>query len=124
MTLQRKLIVLGALLGGLSVAIGAFGAHSFKVLLATNGRTETFELAVRYQFYHALALLIMASLAEKLDGGKLSWSTLFITGGTIVFSGSLYTLSLSGITIWGAVTPLGGVLLLLGWLFLLMAARK
>lgn len=124
MSLQRKLIILGALLGGLSVAIGAFGAHAFKALLIANGRAETFELAVRYQFYHALALLIVASLAEKLDEGKLSWSTLFITGGTLVFSGSLYTLSLSGITIWGAVTPVGGVLLLLGWLFLLLAARK
>lgn len=124
MSLQRKLIIIGALLGGLSVAIGAFGAHSLKALLIGNGRTETFELAVRYQFYHALALLIMAGLAEKLDGGKLYWSTLFMTAGTLVFSGSLYTLSLSGITIWGAVTPVGGVLLLLGWLFLLLVAKK
>ena len=124
MTLQKKLIFLGALLGGLSVALGAFGAHALKHILAEHGRTDTYELAVRYQFYHTLALLIMAALADKLDEGKASWSALLMTSGTIVFSGSLYILSLSGQTIWGAVTPIGGVLLIAGWLMLLLSARK
>lgn len=124
MSLQKKLIILGALLGGLSVALGAFGAHALKQILVEHGRTETYELAVRYQFYHALTLLIMASLVEKLDKGKTSWSALLITSGTVVFSGSLYILSLSGNTIWGAITPIGGVLLIAGWLLLLLSARK
>ncbi|MFZ1807769.1 MAG: DUF423 domain-containing protein [Cyclobacteriaceae bacterium] len=124
MTFQKKLIILGAVLGGLSVAIGAFGAHVLKPLLMEHGRTDTYELAVRYQFYHTLALLVMAALADKLNESKAIWSALFFTTGTIVFSGSLYILSLSGKTIWGAVTPVGGVLLIAGWLFLLLSARK
>jgi len=124
MTFQKKLILSGALLGALSVAIGAFGAHALRPLLLEHGRTDTYELAVRYQFYHTLALLVMAALAEKLNESKASWSALLFTSGTIVFSGSLYILSLTGKTIWGAVTPVGGVLLIAGWLFLLLSARK
>jgi len=124
MSLQKKLIILGALLGGLSVALGAFGAHALKPILAEHGRTDTYELAVRYQFYHTLALLVMAALADKLNENKAGWSALFFTSGVIVFSGSLYILALSGQTIWGAVTPIGGVLLIAGWLFLLLSAKK
>ncbi|MEP2667685.1 MAG: DUF423 domain-containing protein [Cyclobacteriaceae bacterium] len=124
MSFQNKLIVLGAILGGLSVALGAFGAHALKPILAEHGRTDTYELAVRYQFYHTLALLVMAALADKLNESKAGWSALFLTAGIIVFSGSLYILSLSGQTIWGAVTPIGGVLLITGWLFLLLSAKK
>lgn len=124
MSLQRQLIMGGAILGGLSVAIGAFGAHLLKPLLIENGSSDTYELAVRYQFYHSLALLAMATLSKKLHPAKLSWANLFIISGTIVFSGSLYILSLSGNTIWGAVTPVGGVLLLAGWLFLILSVKK
>lgn len=124
MSLQKKLIILGALLGGLSVALGAFGAHALKAILIEHGRAETYETAARYQFYHALTLLIMAALIDKLNTNKASWSTLLITSGTIVFSGSLYILALSGKTIWGAVTPIGGVLLIGGWLLLLLSVKK
>ena len=100
MKLQGKLIMLGALLGGLSVALGAFGAHAFKQILLENGRTVTYELASKYQFYHALALLVMAALADTLNPGKLYWAALLMTLGMVVFSGSLYVLSLSNITIY------------------------
>ncbi len=120
----RNLITAGAILGLLSVGFGAFGAHALKSTLIETGRTETFELAVRYQFYHSLALLAMASLSEKLRSGRLSWSALLITGGTIIFSGSLYTLSLTGKTIWGAVTPVGGALLIAGWALLITSPKK
>lgn len=124
MTLQKKLIFIGALLGGLSVVLGAFGAHALKQILSAHGRTDTYELAVRYQFYHTLALLIMAALIDKLNESKASWAALLMTSGTIVFSGSLYILALSGKTIWGAVTPIGGVLLIAGWLMFLLSAKK
>jgi uncharacterized membrane protein YgdD (TMEM256/DUF423 family) len=124
MTLQKKLIFIGALLGGLSVALGAFGAHALKQLLSAHGRTDTYELAVRYQFYHSLAILIMVALMDKLNESKASWAALLMTSGTIVFSGSLYILALSGKTIWGAVTPVGGVLLIAGWLMFLLSAKK
>ncbi|HPI78935.1 MAG TPA: DUF423 domain-containing protein [Cyclobacteriaceae bacterium] len=124
MGLQKKLIMLGALMGGFSVALGAFGAHALKGILLAHGRAGTYELAVTYQFYHALALLALAALADKLNAQKASWSALAFVSGTLVFSGSLYILSLSGNTLWGAVTPVGGVLLLTGWLFFLLSARK
>jgi uncharacterized membrane protein YgdD (TMEM256/DUF423 family) len=92
---QRKIIIIGCILGGLAVGFGAFGAHALKAILLSNGRDDTFELAVRYQFYHAFALLIIAALIDKLNPSKSSWAVLLFTSGTIVFSGSLYILSLS-----------------------------
>ncbi len=110
---QRIILITASILGFLSVAIGAFGAHALKATLEANNRTETFELATRYQFYHALALLAAGILAEKFPG--MSTSAMLFVAGTLVFSGSLYILSLTGQTMWGAVTPIGGLLLLSGW---------
>lgn len=114
-------MVTGAILGGLGVAIGAFGAHALKPVLLANDRVETFELAVRYQFYHALALLLIGLAFEKFQSGRLAWSALLTTMGVLVFSGSLFILSLTGVTKWGAVTPFGGVLLIAGWIFFVLA---
>ncbi|HWA33790.1 MAG TPA: DUF423 domain-containing protein [Cyclobacteriaceae bacterium] len=110
---QRIILVIASILGFFAVAIGAFGAHALKATLEANGRAETFELGTRYQFYHALALLVAGILAEKFPG--MSTAAILFAAGTIVFSGSLYILSLTGQTMWGAVTPIGGLLLLGGW---------
>lgn len=123
-TQQKKLLILGGILGGLGVAIGAFGAHALKNILLENNRTETFELAVRYQFYHALALLIMGAVSEKLNSRKLNWAGTLMVVGVVFFSGSLYILSLSGVSMWGAVTPIGGVLLIGGWLTFLFSVKN
>ena len=123
MNTQKKLLILGGIFGGLSVAIGAFGAHALKNILLENNRTETFELAVRYQFFHALALMIIGAVAEKLNARKLIWATAFMVAGTVFFSGSLYVLSLTGITFWGAVTPIGGMLLIGGWVTFLLSVK-
>ncbi|MCB2409026.1 DUF423 domain-containing protein [Hymenobacter lucidus] len=121
----RLIIQLAALLGGLGVGIGAFGAHGLRKMLEASGRFDTFETAVRYQFYHALALLavgILLALRPDLKGlGTTAWLWL---GGVIIFSGSLYTLCFTGITKLGAVAPLGGLLLIAGWISLLLAARQ
>lgn len=111
---QRTILIAAALLGALSVALGAFGAHALKATLTANGRLDTFELAVRYQFYHTAALLAVGILCEKFP--RVSSAGIFFISGIIVFSGSLYVLSLSGQAIWGAVTPLGGAALIAGWL--------
>jgi len=124
MAVQRKLIIAGAVLGALSVGIGAFGAHALKPVLIENNRLETFELAVRYQFYHTMAILILAALAEKLDQSKSGWAGVLFTSGIIIFSGSLYILSLTGKTIWGAVTPFGGACLISGWIMTLLAVKR
>jgi uncharacterized membrane protein YgdD (TMEM256/DUF423 family) len=112
---QKQTLLCGSLLGLLGVALGAFGAHFLKGLLTQNGRLETYELAVRYQFYHALALLIIGLLMEKFEPTIFRRASLFILFGVILFSGSLYLFALTNNTVFALVTPLGGVLLLLGW---------
>ena len=121
----RLLLQLAALLGGLGVAIGAFGAHALHDTLIRAGRLDTFETAVRYQFYHLLALLAVGVLwtarPELRTLGTTGWLWL---SGIIVFSGSLYALCFTGITKLGAVAPVGGLLLLAGWLSLFWAVRE
>lgn len=111
----RQTILGGSLLGLLGVALGAFGAHALKGLLVENGRVETYELAVRYQFYHAITLLIIGAFSEKFGSSRLRWASLFIFTGVILFSGSLYGFALTNVTGFALVTPLGGVLMLIGW---------
>lgn len=121
----RLIIQLASLLGALSVGIGAFAAHGLRKTLEATGRFETFETAVRYQFFHTLALLAVGVLwylkPELRSLGTVAWLWL---GGILVFSGSLYVLCLTGITKLGAVTPIGGVLFIAGWIVLLLAARQ
>lgn len=104
--------------GGLAVAIGAFGAHALRPLLEENGRTETFELAVRYQFYHAFAILFTGFLMNNFTSRHMMRAAVCFALGIVIFSGSLYALSLSGILILGAITPVGGVLFIAGWVLL------
>ncbi len=118
----RNTILTGAIFGFLAVAVGAFGAHALRGILEANGRIETFELATRYQFYHALALLAVALLSDKYP--RVLYSGWFFLAGMVLFSGSLYILSLSGVTYWGAVTPLGGISFLAGWMTLGWAVWK
>ena len=121
----RFLIQLAALLGGLGVAIGAFGAHALRPMLEASHRFDTFETAVRYQFYHALALLGIGILwAQRPELRHLGTTGALWLGGVLLFSGSLYLLCFTGITKLGAVAPVGGLLLIGGWLSLLLAVRQ
>jgi uncharacterized membrane protein YgdD (TMEM256/DUF423 family) len=108
---------LGALLGFLAVALGAFGAHALRSRVPP-ALVETFETGVRYQMYHALALLACAWALDRHTGGAAGWAAaaawLFLAG-SVLFCGSLYVLTLSGARWWGAVTPLGGLAFLAGW---------
>jgi uncharacterized membrane protein YgdD (TMEM256/DUF423 family) len=119
---DRGFVVLGALSGLISVAAGAFGAHALRARLDP-AALAVFETGARYQMYHALGLLGVAWVVSRWPGpwaGRAGW--LFVAG-TVLFSGSLYVLALSGIRWLGAITPLGGVAFLLGWLCLALAAR-
>ncbi|WP_133272186.1 DUF423 domain-containing protein [Hymenobacter radiodurans] len=121
----RLILQIAALLGALGVGIGAFGAHGLRKMLEETGRFDTFETAVRYQFYHTLALLAVGILlAMRPDIRGLSLTAWLFLGGILLFSGSLYTLCFTGITKMGAVAPIGGLLLIAGWLRLLWAARQ
>lgn len=121
--MNRGLVVIGALSAALAVGLGAFGAHGLRAVLSAE-MLAVFETGVRYQMYHALALValglapVLASCRlAKLAGG------LFVAG-TVCFSGSLYLLTLAGTRGIGLVTPLGGLMLLAGWLVLALAALQ
>lgn len=121
---MRRFLVWGCVCGFLSVAFGAFGAHVLKNRLAERMLAD-FQTGVQYQMYHALALILVALCIGKLGEEKrliqAGWCFL---AGIALFSGSLYVLALSGITWFGAITPLGGVSFLAGWALLGAAAWK
>jgi uncharacterized membrane protein YgdD (TMEM256/DUF423 family) len=121
---QRNTLLSGAVMGCVAVILGAFGAHAFKTILATTGRLDTYELAVQYQMYHALAMLFVGALMNQFSSKMLSYSSLFFMLGILFFSGSLYVLCFTGEKMLGAVTPIGGVLFILGWVLLLLGILK
>lgn len=121
MPLDRVLIAAGSISAFIGVALGAFGAHGLRKRLPED-LLAVFEIGVRYQLYHALALVGCGAAAGRLAPGLLGWTGILFVLGTVVFSGSLYVLSLSGKRWLGAVTPLGGLALLAGWACLAWAA--
>ena len=121
--MDRLFAVLGALSGFLAVGAGAFGAHGLKARL-TPDMLAVFETAVRYQMYHALALLAVAWAIGRWPGRATAAGGWCFVAGTVIFSGSLYALALTGVRGLGAITPVGGVLFLAGWLLLALAAWR
>lgn len=121
---QQASLKTGVVLAGLAVAIGAFGAHALRPLLEANARTDTFELAVRYQFYHSFAILFAGVLMYTFPSRHVRRAVICFAVGTLIFSGSLYALSLSGLRILGAITPIGGVLFIAGWILLLLGINE
>ena len=123
---MKFFIIAGAINGFLSVALGAFGAHLLEGRVADK-YLATWETAVQYQMFHALALVAIGILmSSKVLGpvSQLNTAGYLILAGIIIFSGSLYVLSLTGISILGAITPIGGVAFLIGWIMLIVAAVK
>ncbi len=123
MTAKTVLITAG-ILGAISVGIGAFGAHGLQDTLTANGRMDTFETAVKYQFYHTLALFLLGILMMNSDQSYFNYAAYAFIAGILIFSGSLYTLSLTNITKFGAITPIGGLGFILGWIFLVLGVSK
>jgi uncharacterized membrane protein YgdD (TMEM256/DUF423 family) len=124
--MHRLPLIAGAIIGGLSVAGGAFGAHGLKAVLEASGQGANWETAARYAMYHALALVAAGLLAavRPATAGLLVPATWCFLAGTAIFSGCLAALALSGVRILGAIVPIGGVLLIAGWaLFALAAVR-
>lgn len=122
--MQKFVLIAAAALGALSVMIGAFGAHALQATLEAQGRVDTFETAVKYQFYHTLALLAIGLLMFRVQDKLLDYAALSMMGGILIFSGSLYILCLSGLRWLGAVTPVGGLLFIVGWVLLAIAIAK
>lgn len=127
--MNNMILMAGSLFGTLAVVLGAFGAHGLKKIVPPETIT-TFQTGVQYQMYHAIVLLIIGFFAQKLDASLLKWAGICMILGIILFSGSLYiltllkaknTVGLSGI---GIITPFGGLFFIAGWLLLFFAIYK
>ena len=128
--MHRRIIASGIIFGGLAVALGAFGAHGLERLTSDGNILQGFRTGVQYQMYHALALLASGILFQNFNVKWIRWAaTLFITG-ILLFSGSLYLLTFlkiqgSDAVSWvGPITPVGGLLLIAGWICLLIGVTK
>ena len=116
-------LLIGSIMGFLSVAGGAFGAHALKARVSTD-MIEVFTTGTRYLMLHAVALLAVGVLADRMAGTSLSVAGWAFTVGTLIFTGSLWLLAGTGTRWLGAITPIGGLTLLVGWAALAMAVAK
>lgn len=116
-------LIIAGISGFLCVALGAFGAHALKATLGVYGK-DIYEKAVHYQMFHTIALLVVGVLQNQSPHLALQPAALGFLCGIILFSGSLYVLAVTGVTWLGAVTPLGGLSFLFGWLWLAYACMK
>ena len=115
---MQTLLLLAAFFGATGVAIGAFGAHGLSSVLEANGRADTFQTGTIYHLVHAVALLGIALLASQYDSQMVLYAGYAIVAGILLFSGSLYILSIFDMPIMGAVAPLGGTAFIIGWVLL------
>ena len=119
--MDRTFLLIGSLAAFLGVAFGAFGAHALRARLSPQS-LEVFETGVRYQMYHAFAVLVVALALARIDGWILRSAGWLFTIGILLFSGSLYAVALTGVRTFGAITPIGGVAFLAGWGLMVWAA--
>ena len=128
--MHKGFLTAGAIFGALAVALGAFGAHGLENLTSDQKILDTFRTGVQYQIYYALAIVAVAFFYDKLIARRVRLSGYCFIGGIILFSGSLYLLAMLKIrssgaaNIIGPITPLGGLLLIAGWIFLAAAASR
>jgi uncharacterized membrane protein YgdD (TMEM256/DUF423 family) len=122
--MHKSFLIIGALIGAVGVVLGAFGAHALKDVLSASGRLDTYETAVKYQMYHSLALLLLGLLTLHFDHKFMQYAGWAFIIGTLIFSGSLYALCATGITKLGAITPIGGVFLIAGWILMALGVYK
>jgi uncharacterized membrane protein YgdD (TMEM256/DUF423 family) len=122
--MYKTVIATASVLGALAVMIGAFGAHKLKDYLNHIQRSDVFETAVKYQFYHTFAILCLGLLLMHQENKWLNASYYCFSAGIVLFSGSLYMLCATNISKWGAVTPIGGVLFIAGWILLGLGLYK
>ena len=123
MSTSRVLIMAGGILGLLGVVAGAMGVHALRDVLDAKA-LNTFETGVRFQMYHALALLAVGMLAGRWKTGFVRLSGVLFTAGVVLFSGSLYIFAITGIGVFGAIAPLGGLSLMAAWTSLIVGAIR
>ncbi|WCT57278.1 DUF423 domain-containing protein [Paenibacillus kyungheensis] len=122
--MQRTYLIIGSILGMIGVGIGAFGAHLLEPIIGAQ-LMQTFKTGVEYHFVHTLAIIMVAILAGVIgESSLLRWAGRLFTVGVIIFSGSLYVLSITGIKVLGAITPIGGLCFIAGWFMLALVGAK
>ena len=121
--MSRHFLLIGSLAALVGVALGAFGTHALADRLSED-RLRPYEVGVRYQMIHALALLAVAWVLDRWPSGAFRWAGWLFTVGIVIFSGSLYALALSGVRSLGAITPIGGLAFLGGWGFMIAGALR
>lgn len=121
--MDRLFLIIAALSGAVSVGAGAFGAHALRARLEPR-LLEVFQTGAQYQMYHALALVGVAWVASRWPGSLSTASGWLFVAGTVLFSGSLYAMALTGVRALGAITPLGGVCFIAGWVTLAVAVMR
>jgi uncharacterized membrane protein YgdD (TMEM256/DUF423 family) len=122
--MSKKILIIATALLALAVSVGAFGAHALKNILLETGKTEVFETAVRYHFYHSFGLLFIGIMLQKNSHRFLHYASYLFVIGILIFCGSLYTLALTGFTKLGMLAPIGGLSFILGWLLCAYAIYK
>ncbi|MHA7112448.1 DUF423 domain-containing protein [Sunxiuqinia elliptica] len=121
--MNKTILLTAAFLLALAVILGAFGAHGLKEKLG-NEMMQIYKTGVEYHFYHALGLLLVGVLSAQMPSSLMNWSAICLTVGIVIFSGSLYTLAITGVRWLGAITPLGGLSFIAGWVLLFIAVWK
>lgn len=120
---MKKILLTGAILMALGVLLGAFGAHALKAQLSPE-MLGVYKTAVEYQFYHSLGLLLVGVIGYHLPSKWLRWSAMLLIAGIVLFCGSLYVLSITGIKTLGIITPFGGLSFVAGWICLAVGIRR
>jgi uncharacterized membrane protein YgdD (TMEM256/DUF423 family) len=120
---NQNILLAGTIFMVLAVSLGAFGAHALKKVLSTE-MLAIYQTGVEYQFYHSLGLLLIGLIGFQVKSKLIGWSGILLIAGIVVFSGSLYVLTLSGIKAFGAITPVGGLSFIAGWICLAVALLK
>jgi uncharacterized membrane protein YgdD (TMEM256/DUF423 family) len=121
--MSKIVLLTGVFFSMLSVVLGAFAAHGLKAKISTD-MLGVFQTGVQYQFYHALALILIGLLMKQLPSSLLVWSAGLIAVGIVFFSGSLYMLALTSNKMFGPITPLGGVFFIIGWVLMFVSIVK
>lgn len=120
---NRNILLSGAVFMALGVLFGAFGAHALKSSLSPE-MLEVYKTGVDYQFYHSLGLLLIGLIGFRIESKWINWSGILLIAGIILFSGSLYALSITGIKVLGTITPIGGLAFVAGWICLAIGILK
>ena len=122
--MKKAIFLIATFLGGVSVILGSFGAHLFDDYLILIERVDTFETALKYQFYHVFFLFILGLSYDLFNEKFIKYAFYFCLIGMMLFSGSLYLLCLTNNSVFGMITPLGGLSLIFGWFCLFLAIKK